>query len=228
MWLEGSPLRGSKIWGQLPRGGQKPRLYCYLPSSKSELSVECVWHMNHCFQPGKTVILLSKHSELQKWRSPEYYENNMHKMQLPFSNKLLGSTLTSEEKQERRQQQLRRLQELNARRREEKLQLDQERLDRLLYVQVIKAKFSVWSFWRRACCPRSFIRRSCITVKKLRLSCGFSDRGFLKLLCKRKGRNDWCRGCFQVVNSTTFVKYFESCWSVHIVVSSYEGKVHSW
>lgn len=60
----------------------------------------------------------------------------MHKMQLPFSNKLLGNTLTSEEKQERRQQQLRRLQELNARRREEKLQLDQERLDRLLYVQV--------------------------------------------------------------------------------------------
>lgn len=57
-------------------------------------------------------------------------------MQLPFSNKLLGSTLTAEEKQERRQQQLRRLQELNARRREEKLQLDQERLDRLLYVQV--------------------------------------------------------------------------------------------
>lgn len=74
--------------------------------------------------------------ELQKWRCPDYYENNVHKMQLPFSSKLLGSTLTSEEKQERRQQQLRRLQELNARRREEKLQLDQERLDRLLYVQV--------------------------------------------------------------------------------------------
>lgn len=73
--------------------------------------------------------------ELQKWRCPDYYENNVHKMQLPFSNKLLGSTLTAEEKQERRQQQLRRLQELNARRREEKLQLDQERLDRLLYVQ---------------------------------------------------------------------------------------------
>lgn len=74
--------------------------------------------------------------ELQKWRCPDYYENNVHKMQLPFSSKLLGSTLSSEEKQERRQQQLRRLQELNARRREEKLQLDQERLDRLLYVQV--------------------------------------------------------------------------------------------
>lgn len=74
--------------------------------------------------------------ELQKWRCPDYYENNVHKMQLPFSSKLLGSTLTAEEKQERRQQQLRRLQELNARRREEKLQLDQERLDRLQYVQV--------------------------------------------------------------------------------------------
>lgn len=73
--------------------------------------------------------------ELQKWRCPDYYENNVHKMQLPFSSKLLGSTLTAEEKQERRQQQLRRLQELNARRREEKLQLDQERLERLLYVQ---------------------------------------------------------------------------------------------
>ncbi|XP_045151438.1 actin-related protein 5 [Echinops telfairi] len=73
--------------------------------------------------------------ELQKWRCPDYYEDNVHKMQLPFSSKLLGSTLSSEEKQERRQQQLRRLQELNARRREEKLQLDQERLDRLLYVQ---------------------------------------------------------------------------------------------
>jgi hypothetical protein len=73
--------------------------------------------------------------ELQKWQCPDYYENNVHKMQLPFSSKLLGSTLTAEEKQERRQQQLRRLQELNARRREEKLQLDQERLERLLYVQ---------------------------------------------------------------------------------------------
>nr|XP_031543689.1 actin-related protein 5 [Vicugna pacos] len=92
---------------------------------------------------SRTEEILHEHSyiaedyfeELQKWRCPDYYEDNVHKMQLPFSSKLLGSTLTSEEKQERRQQQLRRLQELNARRREEKLQLDQERLDRLLYVQ---------------------------------------------------------------------------------------------
>ncbi|XP_043946314.1 actin-related protein 5 [Protopterus annectens] len=73
--------------------------------------------------------------ELEKWRSPDFYEKNVHKMQLPFSNKLLVSSFTTEEKLERRQQQLRRLQELNARRREEKLQLDQERLEKLLSVQ---------------------------------------------------------------------------------------------
>ncbi|XP_069608437.1 actin-related protein 5 [Ranitomeya imitator] len=83
----------------------------------------------HCYVPDDYL------EELKKWRCPDYYEENVHKMQLPFSSKLLGSTVPSEEKQERRQQQLRRLQELNARRREEKLQQDQERLERLLYIQ---------------------------------------------------------------------------------------------
>uniref|UniRef100_A0A4W3JJK8 Actin related protein 5 n=1 Tax=Callorhinchus milii TaxID=7868 RepID=A0A4W3JJK8_CALMI len=73
--------------------------------------------------------------ELNLWKCPYFYEKNVHRMQLPFNNKLLASTLTAEEKLERRQQQIRRLQELNARRREEKLQLDQERLERLLSIQ---------------------------------------------------------------------------------------------
>ncbi|KAE8576542.1 hypothetical protein XENTR_v10004231 [Xenopus tropicalis] len=83
----------------------------------------------HCYVPEDYI------DELRKWRCPDYYEENVHKMQLPFSTKLLASAIPSEEKQERRQQQLKRLQELNARRREEKLQQDQERLERLLYVQ---------------------------------------------------------------------------------------------
>ncbi|XP_072259816.1 actin-related protein 5 [Pyxicephalus adspersus] len=83
----------------------------------------------HCYVPDDYI------EELKKWRCPDYYEKNVHKMQLPFSSKLLGSAVPSEEKQERRQQQLKRLQEINARRREEKLQQDQERLERLLYVQ---------------------------------------------------------------------------------------------
>lgn len=74
-------------------------------------------------------------AELEKWRSVEFYEHEVHRMQLPFSAKLLGGTLSAEERQERRVQQLRRLQEINARRREEKLQQDQERLDKLLAVQ---------------------------------------------------------------------------------------------
>ncbi|KAM9296515.1 actin-related protein 5 [Gastrophryne carolinensis] len=83
----------------------------------------------HCYIPADYM------EELQKWRCPDYYEQNVHKMQLPFSSKLLGSAVPSEEKQERREKQLKRLQELNARRREEKLQQDQEKLERLLYVQ---------------------------------------------------------------------------------------------
>ncbi|KAM9342231.1 actin-related protein 5 [Pholidichthys leucotaenia] len=73
--------------------------------------------------------------ELERWRSPEFYESEVHRMQLPFSGKVPGACVSVEERQERRAQQLRRLQEINARRREEKLQQDQERLDRLLAVQ---------------------------------------------------------------------------------------------
>ncbi|KAM8862825.1 actin-related protein 5 isoform 1-T2 [Spinachia spinachia] len=75
------------------------------------------------------------HEELEKWRSPEFYEREVHRMQLPFSGKVPGGCVSVEERQERRAQQLRRLQEINARRREEKLLQDQERLDRLLAVQ---------------------------------------------------------------------------------------------
>lgn len=108
------------------------------------LHLPCTWNPGPSLLTSGLMVFPSPNfrntsfEELQRWRCPDYYENNVHKMQLPFSSKLLGSTLTSEEKQERRQQQLRRLQELNARRREEKLQLDQERLDRLLCVQVMQ------------------------------------------------------------------------------------------
>ncbi|XP_067096402.1 actin-related protein 5 [Osmerus mordax] len=75
------------------------------------------------------------HQELEKWRSPEFYEREVHRIQLPFSAKVLGGAVSVEERQERRAQQLRRLQEINTRRREDKLQQDQQRLDKLLAVQ---------------------------------------------------------------------------------------------
>lgn len=74
--------------------------------------------------------------ELEKWRSPEFYDREVHRMQLPFSGKVPGGSVSVEERQERRAQQLRRLQEINARRREEKLLQDQEKLDGLMAVQV--------------------------------------------------------------------------------------------
>ncbi|XP_072412428.1 actin-related protein 5 [Chiloscyllium punctatum] len=83
----------------------------------------------HCY------IAADYMEELNLWKQPDFYQKNIHRMQLPFNNKLLASTLTAEERMERRQQQIRRLQELNARRREEKLHLDQERLERLLSIQ---------------------------------------------------------------------------------------------
>lgn len=73
--------------------------------------------------------------ELEKWRSPEFYDREVHRMQLPFSGKVPGGSVSAEERQERRAQQLRRLQEINARRREEKLLQDQEKLDGLMAVQ---------------------------------------------------------------------------------------------
>ncbi|XP_061592542.1 actin-related protein 5 [Cololabis saira] len=80
-------------------------------------------------------IAVDYHDEMEKWRSPEFYEQQVHRMQLPFSGKVPGGCVSVEERQERRAQQLRRLQEINARRREERLQQDQERLDRLMAVQ---------------------------------------------------------------------------------------------
>ncbi|XP_061841543.1 actin-related protein 5 [Nerophis lumbriciformis] len=84
---------------------------------------------------GHSYTAVDYQQELEKWRSPEFYEREVHRMQLPFSGKLPGGCVSAEERQERRAQQLRRLQEINARRRGEKLQQDQERLDRLMAVQ---------------------------------------------------------------------------------------------
>ncbi|KAJ8257970.1 hypothetical protein GJAV_G00191710 [Gymnothorax javanicus] len=97
----------------------------------------------HCY------IAEDYQEELEKWRSPEFYEREVHRLQLPYSSKLLGGSLSAEERQEKRAQQLRRLQELNARRREERLLQDQERLDTLLSVQELWEDGHLEQFHRR-------------------------------------------------------------------------------
>lgn len=96
------------------------------------------------------------HSELEKWRSAEFYEAEVHRMQLPFSGKIAGMYSTVEERQEKRVQQLRRLEEISNRHREERLQQDQKRLNTLLMVQV-HIMHTCWALQRngqkwRSCC----------------------------------------------------------------------------
>lgn len=76
------------------------------------------------------------YTELEKWRSAEFYEAEVHRMQLPISGKVAGMYASVEERQEKRVQQLRRLEEMSNRHREERLQQDQKRLHTLLTVQV--------------------------------------------------------------------------------------------
>uniref|UniRef100_A0A671RZR2 Actin-related protein 5 n=1 Tax=Sinocyclocheilus anshuiensis TaxID=1608454 RepID=A0A671RZR2_9TELE len=93
-------------------------------------------------------VALDYQHELEKWRSPNFYEREVHRVQLPFSGRAAGVCVSVEEKNERKTQQLRRLQEINSRRREEKLQEDQKRLETLLSVQELLEDGSLELFHR--------------------------------------------------------------------------------
>ncbi|XP_066500287.1 actin-related protein 5 [Hoplias malabaricus] len=98
---------------------------------------------HHCY------VAEDYQQELEKWRSAEFYEEEVHRMQLPFSGKVSGVFASVEERQEKRVQQLRRLEELNNRHREERIQQDQEKLDTLLAVQELLEEGAVEQFHRR-------------------------------------------------------------------------------
>ncbi|RXN14057.1 actin-related 5 [Labeo rohita] len=93
-------------------------------------------------------VALDYQHELDKWRSPNFYEREVHRVQLPFSGRAAGVCVSVEERNERKAQQLRRLQEINSRRREEKLQEDQKRLETLLSVQELLEDGSLELFHR--------------------------------------------------------------------------------
>ncbi|XP_050415648.1 actin-related protein 5 [Patella vulgata] len=73
-------------------------------------------------------------NELDQWTSTEYYTENVHKIQLPY-NTSSGSQLTAEQQKERRLQQIKRLKEVNQKRRLEKLKSDEDQLKELMAVQ---------------------------------------------------------------------------------------------
>ncbi|KAK3728451.1 hypothetical protein RRG08_017251 [Elysia crispata] len=72
--------------------------------------------------------------ELALWDKTEYFERNVHKLQLPVTQ-VPGTQQSSEQQKERRRQQMSRLQEVNTRRRMDKLQADEAELQKLLEVQ---------------------------------------------------------------------------------------------
>ncbi|XP_005091585.1 actin-related protein 5 [Aplysia californica] len=74
-------------------------------------------------------------SDLAAWEDYDFFEKNVRKMQLPLAQVLNKQLLSSEQQKERRRQQISRLQEVNARRRLDKLQADEATLQKLLEVQ---------------------------------------------------------------------------------------------
>lgn len=80
---------------------------------------------------GQCSIAYDYKDSLKLWSSHDYYEKNIKKIQLPFSQVIQPITLTAEQKTEKRKEMSRRLAEINARKREEKLAEDEEQLQRL-------------------------------------------------------------------------------------------------
>ncbi|XP_023025076.2 actin-related protein 5 [Leptinotarsa decemlineata] len=82
-------------------------------------------------------VALDYREELSKWTDSEYYEASTTKIQLPYTSIGSTSALTLEQQKERKRELARRLTEINARKREERLAEDQEKLRNLLEIQEI-------------------------------------------------------------------------------------------
>ncbi|XP_038046523.1 actin-related protein 5-like [Patiria miniata] len=80
-----------------------------------------------------TNVSLDFNEELADWRSTAYCEQHMHRIQLPYTP--LPGWSSDDKKQDRKQQQIKRLQEINAKRREERLAAEEDRLQQLRSVQ---------------------------------------------------------------------------------------------
>ncbi|XP_015765936.1 PREDICTED: actin-related protein 5-like [Acropora digitifera] len=90
---------------------------------------------------GYTSMAIDYSNELEKWASTDYYDDHVNKIQLPYAQVQApqnSSTKNEEKEKMRRQKQGRRLQEINARRREEKLAEEEERLQDLMNIQALE------------------------------------------------------------------------------------------
>ncbi|XP_044740595.1 actin-related protein 5 [Chrysoperla carnea] len=90
--------------------------------------IEEILH-NYCF------IACDYLADLKLWMDMDYYDANVKKIQLPFTAPVITPGLTQEQQKERKKELARRLMEINARKREERLAEDEELLEQLLNVQ---------------------------------------------------------------------------------------------
>ncbi|KAK0180138.1 hypothetical protein PV327_005810 [Microctonus hyperodae] len=99
-------------------------------------------HVN-AINPSRAEELIHDHSliavdyqdEIQKWADPDYYDANVLRVQLPYVAPPTTPGLTVEQQKERKRELARRLMEINARKREERLAEDEEQLNQFLAVQ---------------------------------------------------------------------------------------------
>lgn len=61
--------------------------------------------------------------DIRKWADPEYYDNNVLRVQLPYVAPATTPGLTVEQQKERKRELARRLMEINARKREERVSI---------------------------------------------------------------------------------------------------------
>ncbi|XP_072753386.1 actin-related protein 5 [Anoplolepis gracilipes] len=82
-----------------------------------------------------SMIALNYQEELSKWADVDYYDTHVLRVQLPYIAPTTTPGLTLEQQKERKRELARRLMEINARKREERLAEDEEQLNQLLAVQ---------------------------------------------------------------------------------------------
>ncbi|XP_028041509.1 actin-related protein 5 isoform X1 [Bombyx mandarina] len=83
-------------------------------------------------------VALDYKEEITKWANADYYDANVKKLQLPvIQSSSSSSTLTAEQQKERKKEMAKRLLEINARKREERLAEDEEQLNQLLALHEI-------------------------------------------------------------------------------------------
>lgn len=68
-----------------------------------------------------TFIALDYLDELKKWSEPPHYDENVHIVQLPYTVPVLPSAVSLEQQKEKKKELARRLIEMNARKREERV-----------------------------------------------------------------------------------------------------------